>query len=132
MKAESKEKIKKSAFYPILKKLIMTVPGAFAAIFCDEEGEFIEVCVEGEMDDLDIKTAGAFSAIIVDKLKQKEGMNLKSVIISCRNFSIAIYDIKGYVLTIILQRRTFSAQLEASVERAIKDFLNEAGLKEKR
>jgi hypothetical protein len=114
----------KTSFYPILETLLKSVPGAYSAIFCDDEGESIEFC--GPMSPYDIKIAGAYSTVIIQQLRRT---GPRTIAISCSNLTMTIHEIKGYTLTLILERRTFSAALESAIEKAAEKFIREADLK---
>jgi len=117
----------KTSFYPILESLLNSVPGAHSAIFCDEEGESIEYC--GAMNPYDIKIAGAYSTVILQLLRGRQSPTPRTIAISCSSLTMTIHEIKGYTLTLILNRRTFSAALESAIEKATEKFIHEAGLK---
>ena len=117
----------KSNFSVILETLVSDVPGAIASMFCDEEGESIEYC--GSMDTYDIKIAGAYSAIIIRQLKTEHSPNTNFVEVTCHKRTLFVQQIERYFLVLILERRSFSANLEDAIEKAAAKFAEEAGLK---
>ena len=124
----SKEKARKdkSTFYHILETLINDVPGAIASMFCDEEGESIEFC--GSMDTYDIKISGAYSAIILRQLKTPHSPHTNFVEVTCHKRTLFVQQVEHYFLVLILERRSFSANLEEAIEKAVAKFAEEAGL----
>lgn len=117
----------KSEFYPILETLIDDTPGASAAIFSDNEGESIEFC--GNMDTYDIKVIGAYAAVILPMLRTRYDHVPMLTIISCRNLTLYLRCMDTYILTLVLQGRTYAAGLEEAIERAVGQFACEAGIK---
>ena len=123
-KEETRES--RSSFYAILETLVSDVPGAIASIFCDEGGESIDFC--GSLDTYDIKIAGAYCAIIIHQLKTPHSPDTNFVEVTCHKRTLFVQQIERYFLVLILERRSFSANLEDSIEKAIRKFAEEAGL----
>ncbi|MFH1438465.1 MAG: roadblock/LC7 domain-containing protein [Pseudomonadota bacterium] len=118
----------KSTFFTILETLVSDVPGAIASMFCDEEGESIEYC--GSLDTYDIKIAGAYSAIIIRQLKTAHSPDTNFVEVTCHQRTLFVQQIEHYFLVLILERRSFSGNLEDAIEKAVAKFTEEAGLKD--
>lgn len=64
-----------TGFRAALRQLVDQVPGVLGVVFCDEEGEAVDLCVAsgsraGSDDEYDLRVAGATWAIAVDLLRR--------------------------------------------------------------
>lgn len=116
-----------TAFTAILEELVESVPGARAAVFTAGDGECVDYY--STIDPYDLKIIGAHASLLLQLLEGSRLNPFTIIGLSGRRLSLWIQPLgEHYVLTLVLERRTWSADLQASMGRAAGALSREAGL----
>jgi hypothetical protein len=125
--AGSREGEAKTAFTPVLQALVTSVPGALGAVFTAGDGECVDYF--SEMDPYDLKVIGAHSSLLLQVLGDSRLQPFERIGLCGRRLTLWIVPCgERYTLTLILLRRTWSADLEPALERAVRAIRTEASI----
>lgn len=116
-----------TAFTPILQVLVDSVPGALGAVFTAGDGECVDYF--SGMDPYELKIVGAHTSLLLQVLGGSRLGPFSRIGLSGRRLSLWILPCgESYTLTLILGRRTWSADMEAALERAVESIRAEADI----
>ncbi len=95
----------RSVFAAILKRLLLNMPGARAAILVDADGESVDYA--GLLDPFEIKVIAAHWQIVIDRMEAPSGhVQLRQISIRAQNKSFIVRKLEDrYVLVVALARR---------------------------
>jgi len=114
-----------TAFTAILEELVGSVPGARGAVFTAGDGECVDYF--SDIDAYELKVIGAHTSLMLQLLEGSRLTPFTVIGLSGRQLSLWILPLgESYVLTLILERRTWSAGLQAALEKAVDALRTEA------
>jgi hypothetical protein len=107
----------RTTFTGILEGLVAGVPGALGAVFTAGDGECVDYYCE--MDPYDLKVIGAHGSLMLQQLQGSLLAPFSLVVVSGRRLCLWILPLgESYVLTLVLERRTWGGGLDVALERA--------------
>lgn len=116
-----------TAFTPILEELVRSVPGALGAAFTDGDGECVDYF--SEVDPYDLKVIGAHGALLLQVLRDVRLAPFRVIGLSGQRLSLWIIPLgESYVLTLVLEKRTWSAVLHDALLKAVRALRGEAAI----
>jgi predicted regulator of Ras-like GTPase activity (Roadblock/LC7/MglB family) len=116
-----------TAFTSILRQLVQSIPGATGAIFTDTDGECVDYFCQG--DPFDLKVIGAHGSILMRGLEAGRLAPVATIVISGASRSLWLSNLgEGYTLTLVLDHRTWSGDIERNLESSSDAIRSEAGL----
>ncbi len=112
-------------FTSILEQLVQSVPGARGAVFTAGDGECVDYF--SDFDPYDLKVIGAHSSLLLQFIEGSRLAPFTVIGLSGRRLSLWILPLgESYVLTLILERRTWSAGMEEALRGAAQALRAEA------
>jgi hypothetical protein len=116
-----------TAFTDILLELVLSVPGAVGAVFTAGDGECVDYYTL--IDPFQLKIFGAHGALLLQLLEDSRLQPFRILGISGRRLSLWILPLgEHYVLTLVLDHRTWSADIEQALSEAARAIRLEADL----
>lgn len=93
-------------FRMILNELLVTTPGALAALFLDYEGETVDLVCDRDLSDHDLRIIGAYQRIHLTRLsaiaERIQGGTLHRMKLEFATLSILSWDLRdGYYIVLI-------------------------------
>jgi len=117
-----------SAFTPILCDLVRSTAGACGAVFTDRDGECVDYF--SHITPFDLKVIGAHASLLVSLLAQDGVVISGPLAFSGSRLSLWILPLgEGYTLTLAMERRTWSGDMEGALDRAWRALRSEAGIR---
>ncbi len=114
-------------FTAILETLVGSVPGARGAVFTAGDGECVDYY--SDIDPYDLKVIGAHASLLLQLIEGSRLSPFTVIGLSGRRLSLWILPLgESYVLTLILERRTWSAGLQEALRRAAQALRDEAAI----
>ncbi len=114
-------------FTAILETLVGSVPGARGAVFTAGDGECVDYY--SDIDPYDLKVIGAHASLLLQLIEGSRLSPFTIIGLSGRRLSLWILPLgESYVLTLILERRTWSAGLQEALRRAAQALRDEAAI----
>ena len=116
-----------TAFTPVLEELVRSVPGARGAVFTAGDGECVDYF--SEIEPYELKVIGAHASLMLQLLEGSRLQPFGIIGLSGRRLSLWIRPLgESYVLTLILERRTWSGGLDEALEKAAAALRLEAAI----
>jgi hypothetical protein len=99
-------------FRTILDELLVTTRGALAALFCDYEGETVELVCDRDLSDHALRILGAYQGIFMDRLRtlctNANAGEPRRFKIQFEAMSVMSYDVKDGYFVVLLVDSTFN------------------------